>query len=227
MLFRFLFKHGDKIRLTWEWDGKYSWGSGGQIYQEITSDYLDPNDPFNIKSIEKLKKEWGKEKWNDADEYIYRYIKMIPNDAIEIVKKYHQKNASILSNEIKKRDILEDKNRKEVIKKRLDIKKKLILKLKKDGYKLVKQDYSWMLDPNDPDDKLPDSYNINIDGLFTIHMELIDPNGYDEYDRIILTPEYQNDTEWIPYDDIMTKIDDYIKETKKDYYRVQQEKLKN
>lgn len=48
ILFRFFFKNGYKLRLTWDRDGtEFTWGSGGKIYREIRS----YGNPFNQNHI--------------------------------------------------------------------------------------------------------------------------------------------------------------------------------
>ncbi len=127
-LFRFLFPHHNKIRLTWEWDGSFNWGSGGNIpYIEISSTYLNKQNPFDKDAIEQLKRFWtAKNYWHISNEYIYRYIKMIPDDAAKTVIDYYHSNVKMAG----ERAGQNNKRRMEWEQLRIDFNKRTLKRLK-------------------------------------------------------------------------------------------------
>lgn len=84
ILFRFLFKDGYKLRLTWEIEGEYfSWGSGGEKYYKILG-----NHPFDdIKNMEnEIKKEFNSKLENPS----YNELNFDPKDYEDNMEKYNR-----------------------------------------------------------------------------------------------------------------------------------------
>jgi hypothetical protein len=91
ILFRLLFRGGDKLRLTWELDGGFSWGSGGKEYKEITWHYIGKN-PFDLRKLTRMKSYWEEKGiWDEGNEYIWQHLKLIPKGAADTIVEYYKK----------------------------------------------------------------------------------------------------------------------------------------
>ena len=93
ILFRFLFKDGYKMRLTWKIVGKeyeFSWGSGGEKYFEIYGPH-----PFSNIEIMKKNTEYDHNQ-NIGDDYgeyktkinLIKKIEMVPEEAKQKIIEY-------------------------------------------------------------------------------------------------------------------------------------------
>jgi hypothetical protein len=92
-MYRFIFKDGYKLRLTWDYKpGQTHWGCGGELNGEkvwySTIRPKDENEPFYF-DFDHMGK-WEREDVN-RKMFIDR-IKSIPENAIQLIKKYQQQN---------------------------------------------------------------------------------------------------------------------------------------
>ncbi len=94
-MFRILFKDGNKIRLTWDYDGSFSWGLGsGKNYVVFSEKYnFNSENPFDFSLIEEQKKDasW----WGDDYDLLLKYMNILPKNSIEKITEYHENKKMI------------------------------------------------------------------------------------------------------------------------------------
>jgi len=86
-MYRFTFKDGYKLRLTWDYYSGSTWGQGGVMSNGEKAPYFvispnDINDPFKFNY-----------KKNDYRQYMVDKIGQIPKEAIDAVYEYQQKHS--------------------------------------------------------------------------------------------------------------------------------------